>query len=99
MCVRTRFDVGFRLLEKVSVNGPSTHPIFQWLRIKGGVATGGDNADADAIMWNFNLFLVERDGETCTRYSNSRTPMSLRDDILRALGEAKGADERARTSE
>jgi len=35
-CVRTKFSVAFRLLEKVLVNGPDTHPVFRWLRLKGG---------------------------------------------------------------
>ena len=37
------------------------------------------------IGWNFNMFLVAKDGESCTRYANSRTPSSVRDDILAAL--------------
>ena len=31
------------------------------------------------------MFLVGRDGETCTRYSNSRTPASIREDVEAAL--------------
>jgi len=77
-CVRAKFSAKFQLLDKVQVNGPSTHPIFRWLRLKG-------SEDAAAIPWNFNLFLVERDGETCTRYANTRTPASIRDDLERAL--------------
>ena len=77
-CVRAKFSAKFQLLDKVQVNGPSTHPIFRWLRLKG-------SEDAAAIPWNFNLFLVERDGETCTRYANTRTPASVRDDIELAL--------------
>lgn len=77
--MRKRFGVGFRVFDKINVNGPDTHPVFRWLRIRG-------SEEAEAIPWNFNLFLVGRDGETCTRYSNSRTPSSLRADIEAALG-------------
>ena len=80
-CVRAKYSPSFRLFEKVHVNGPATHPVYRWLRLKG-------SDDAGAIGWNFNMFLVGRDGETCTRYANSRTPSSIRDDILGAL-EAK----------
>jgi len=69
---------GFRLMEKVNVNGPETHHVYRWLRLKG-------SPDAEAIPWNFNMFLVGLDGETCTRYSNSRTPSSIKADIESAL--------------
>lgn len=77
-CVRRKFAVGFPLLEKVHVNGEGTHDVFRWLRLKG-------SEDAAAIPWNFNLFLVGRDGETCTRFSNTRTPSSIRADVEAAL--------------
>ena len=76
-CVRTKFSVGFRMLEKALVNGADTHPVFRWLRLKGG--------DAGAITWNFNMFLVGRDGESCTRFANSRTPASIKAEIVSAL--------------
>ena len=45
-CVRSKHAVEFPLLEKVLVNGPETHAVFRWLRLKG-------SADAAAIPWNF----------------------------------------------
>lgn len=77
-CVRAKFSVSFQLLEKVHVNGGETHPIYQWLRVQG-------SKKADAIPWNFSMFLVGRDGETCTRFSNTRTPSSIRTEIEKAL--------------
>lgn len=77
-CIRQKFSVSFSTLGKVNVNGPDTHPIFRWLRLKG-------SDDPQQINWNFNMFLVGRDGETCTRYSNTRTPLSIKDDIEQAL--------------
>ena len=81
-CMKTRFSLGFDLLQKVSVNGPSTHPIFRWLRLRGAASNGSDGGgDADAISWNFNIFLVHRSGEAADRYPNSATPLSLIEDI------------------
>ena len=77
-CMRNKFNATFPMFEKVHVNGKDTHPVWRWLRLKG-------SEGAEAIPWNFNLFLVGRDGETVTRYSNQRTPSSLRDDIVSAL--------------
>lgn len=77
-CIRTKFSVGFRLLEKVNVNGADTHSVFRWLRLKG-------SQDAAAIPWNFNMFLVGTDGETCTRFDNLRVPSSIKGEIEAAL--------------
>jgi glutathione peroxidase len=83
-CVRAKYSLGFHLLEKVEVNGAQTHPVWQWLRM---CAT----PDASAIKWNFNMFLVGRDGVSCTRYANSRVPSSIAGDIEALLkAEADG---------
>lgn len=60
------------------VNGPDTHPVFRWLRLKG-------SAEVDAIVWNFNMFLVCPDGETVKRFANSRTPSSIKADVEAAI--------------
>jgi glutathione peroxidase len=73
-CVRAKYSLGFHLLEKVDVNGKNTHPVFRWLRLRA-------TPDASAIKWNFNMFLVGRDGKSCTRYANSRLPSSIKSDI------------------
>ena len=77
-CIRAKYGDGFRLFDKVHVNGKGTHDIFRWCRLRG-------SEEAEAIPWNFSMFLVGRDGQSCTRYSNSRTPASIRDDVLRLL--------------
>jgi len=77
-CIRTKFSVGFRLLEKVNVNGADTHSVFRWLRLKG-------SKDASAIPWNFNMFLVGTDGDTCARFDNLKVPSSIKGEIEAAL--------------
>jgi len=77
-CIRTKYSVAFPMLEKVLVNGPDTHPVFRWLRLKG-------SDEPLQINWNFNMFLVGRDGASCTRYNNTRTPSSIKEDIELAL--------------
>lgn len=60
-----RYHTTFPIFSKVQVNGPSAHPVFQYLRRElpadqgggGGVAAGKD------IGWNFYKFLVGRDGK------------------------------------
>jgi len=79
-CVRKTYalDAGFLVMEKVEVNGPKTHPVYQWLRLRG-------SEDAAPLAWNFCLFLVASDGLTVTRYAQSRSPCTLRADIEEAL--------------
>jgi len=77
-CVRAKYSVNFPMLEKVNVNGADAHPVFRWLRLKGG-------DDPQQINWNFNMFLVGRDGETCTRFGVQRTPSSIKTELEEAL--------------
>lgn len=60
------YDVTFPLAEKIDVNGPGRHPLYVWL-VGEGAAFPGD------ITWNFEKFLIGRDGEVKARFS-PRTP-------------------------
>jgi len=39
-CMRAKFDVNFRTMEKVLVNGPSTHAVYRFLRTKAAASDG-----------------------------------------------------------
>lgn len=60
----THFNVAFPLSEKIEVNGDNRHPLYVELT---------EVADADGhagdIRWNFEKFLIGRDGEIIARYS------------------------------
>lgn len=73
------FGVTFPIMSKIDVNGPSTHPVFAWLkqRARGGLGK--------RIKWNFTKFLVERDGVTVHRYAPTTEPEELAADIEKAL--------------
>jgi glutathione peroxidase len=64
-CSRT-YGVDFPLLAKLEVNGAGRHPLYQWL--VGSEAGGGKD-----ITWNFEKFLVGRDGGVLARFP-PRTP-------------------------
>ncbi|MGH8378803.1 MAG: glutathione peroxidase [Gammaproteobacteria bacterium] len=72
------YQVSFPLTGKIEVNGAGAHPLYKWL--KGG--TGG----AD-IQWNFEKFLVGKDGKIVKRYSPKTVPedKQLRADLQAAL--------------
>jgi len=66
-----KFGVKFHMMEKVQVNGPATHPVFQALK----KATGSEDAD---IGWNFETrFLVHRNGIDVARFSKAFDPGQL----------------------
>jgi glutathione peroxidase len=59
----TTYGVSFPLYEKVEVNGPGQHPLFQELvRHADAEGTAGD------VQWNFEKFLVSRDGQVLGRF-------------------------------
>lgn len=72
------YDVSFPLASKIEVNGPGADPLYKWLKQE----TGG----AD-IQWNFEKFLIGKDGRIVKRYSPKTVPedAGLRADIERAL--------------
>jgi glutathione peroxidase len=77
---RTSYDVTFPLSSKLDVNGAQRHPVYAFLTSPGtGIA--GD------ISWNFEKFLVSRDGRVLKRYPPDTKPedRGLMQDIAEAL--------------
>ena len=72
------YGVSFPLTSKIEVNGAGAHPLYAWLR--------GETGGAD-IQWNFEKFLVGKDGRVVRRYSPKTVPEDgvLRADIQSAL--------------
>ncbi len=76
---KTNFGVTFPLLEKQEVNGEGRSPLYQ--RLIG---------DGDDVRWNFEKFVVGRDGTVVNRFRSNTTPDSteLNAAIDQALGKA-----------
>jgi len=77
--------VTFPVFEKIQVNGPDTHPVYQFLK-------GYNDGMLNAIKWNFAKFLVGRDGRVVSRYLPTTSPSAIEMDILAAL--AEGSEEK-----
>jgi glutathione peroxidase len=73
------YGVSFPMMAKVDVNGKGADPIYRWLKDEQSGLLGG------RIKWNFTKFLIGRDGEVLARYSPTREPASLLDDVEAAL--------------
>jgi glutathione peroxidase len=76
----TRYDVTFPLAAKLEVNGPGRHPVYQWL-------TDPAQGFAGDIGWNFEKFLIGRDGRVLGRYPSGTRPedKGLMGDIADAI--------------
>ena len=72
----TRFHIKFPMFEKIVVKGEGQHPLYAALTKAVPVAEGaGDRAPADgSVMWNFEKFLVAKDGHVARRFSPTIKP-------------------------
>ena len=77
----SNYGVTFPVLQKIDVNGPQAHPIYEWLK---GQKTGV--LGSASIKWNFTKFLLGRDGQVLQRYGSTTKPEAIRKDIQKALG-------------
>ncbi|KAF7582417.1 Glutathione peroxidase-like peroxiredoxin HYR1 [Clavispora lusitaniae] len=70
--VRDRFGVTFSMMSKVIVNGDDTHPVYRFLkdRKKGALGFKG-------IRWNFEKFLIDKDGQVVYRFGSAVKPSKL----------------------
>ncbi len=65
----TTFGVTFPLSEKVDTNGDNRHELYKQLTL-----TADSEGYVGDIRWNFEKFLVSRDGEVVTRFKPQATP-------------------------
>ncbi|XP_015972261.1 phospholipid hydroperoxide glutathione peroxidase, chloroplastic [Arachis duranensis] len=75
----TRFKAEFPIFDKVDVNGPFTAPVYQFLKSNAGGFLG------DLIKWNFEKFLVDKNGKVVERYPPTTSPFQIEKDIQRLL--------------
>ena len=61
----TKFGVTFPLFAKITVKGPNKHPLYAML---------SQTPPAGEVTWNFNTFLVGKDGTVLSRYDSDVTP-------------------------
>jgi glutathione peroxidase len=73
----TTYGTTFPLTEKLEVNGEGRHPLYAWLT----EATDAEGA-AGEIQWNFEKFLVTRDGDV-SRFRPKVEPES--DEVVAAI--------------
>lgn len=78
---KVNYDVSFPIFSKVSVKGEDQHPLFEYL-------TEAPNEDfSGEIEWNFEKFLINRDGTLLRRFRSDTKPEGeqITEAIRRAL--------------
>lgn len=63
-----KYKTTFPMFAKISVRGPETAPLYRYL-----TENSGFNG---AISWNFNKFLVNKEGKVIARFDSGVTPES-----------------------
>ncbi|KAJ3022588.1 Glutathione peroxidase 2 [Thoreauomyces humboldtii] len=64
--------VTFPILEKVECNGDSVSPIYEYLKAQKSGLLG-----LRRIKWNFEKFLIGKDGVVIDRFASTTTPQTL----------------------
>lgn len=84
----TTYGVTFPMFSKIEVNGPQRHPLYSQLVAAQPVAQRPEGSgflermeskgrapkQAGDILWNFEKFLIGRDGQVIARFSPDMTP-------------------------
>ena len=63
----SKYNVSFPLFDKIDVNGPKRHPLYVAL-------AGAESPYPGDIKWNFNKFLIGRDGKIIKRFEPRTKP-------------------------
>jgi glutathione peroxidase len=63
------YHVKFPMFSKIVVKGEGIHPLYQWL-------IANSDSPNEEIQWNFEKFLVSRDGKVLKRFSPRTQPDS-----------------------
>ncbi len=77
----SKYQVTFPLFDKIEVNGPHRHPLYVLL-------AGSSSPFPGRITWNFNKFLIGRDGKILNRFDSKVKPDSA--DLVQAVEKALG---------
>lgn len=65
----SRFSVTFPMFGKIDVKGGNIHPLYAWLT---------SHPNGKKVSWNFNKFLVGRDGNLIAHFGSRTAPDSAK---------------------
>jgi glutathione peroxidase len=65
----SKFDVTFKLFDKIDVNGNNKSPLYK-------ILTDNDVTGKGDIKWNFEKFLIDKNGNVIARFASAVEPTS-----------------------
>ena len=68
--VTHQYNIRFPMFSKISAKGKAIHPLYQYLT---SPQTSGDFAGP--VTWNFEKFLIDKDGTTIARFASKIDPL------------------------
>lgn len=74
------YGVTFPIMKKTDVNGDKANPLFEWLKNEQPGLMG-----LKRVKWNFEKFLVGRDGQVKGRWASTTKPEAIEKSILDEL--------------
>ncbi|WP_291840837.1 glutathione peroxidase [Brevundimonas sp.] len=76
----TTYGVDFPMFDKIEVNGPKRHPLYDWLTSQKKGFLGSRD-----VKWNFTKFLTDREGRVIARYAPQVEPRAIKADIEKLI--------------
>ena len=80
------YGVTFPMTEKVEVNGPRRHPLYEAL-----TAVADEHGRDGDIQWNFEKFLVDGEGKVVARFGPRVSPAD--EELVARIEELVGVDD------
>ncbi|KAG0001661.1 glutathione peroxidase gpx1 [Entomortierella chlamydospora] len=77
---KLNYGVTFPIMDKIDVNGSNEDPIYAFLKSQKAGILG-----LTRIKWNFEKFLIDKDGTVYQRYSSTTNPSEIAGDIEKLL--------------
>jgi len=87
---QVNYGVTFPVLGKTEVNGPNAEPVYEWMKQSRPGILG-----LQRIKWNFEKFLIGRDGLVKQRWASTSTPASVKSAIEEELKKGKSTPTKA----
>ena len=75
---QVNYGVTFPMFEKLKVNGPDRHELYKYLLANNPVSS-------NRIKWNFEKFLVDRQGTIVNRFESKDTPEQIAKEIKKLI--------------
>lgn len=81
---QVNYGVSFPVLGKTDVNGNNAEPVYEWMKSEKPGLMG-----LKRIKWNFEKFLIDRNGKVISRYGSMTKPESIEKDIIKEIEKSK----------